>query len=65
MASVLRWGRKKIGLKTKYIKDQIGFLFCYGERGYKKKGQPTLVFVHGLGGTMDNWVPVMKVSIQF
>ena len=55
------WERHKSGFATKTVRGRDGFVFSFGERGRKKLGQPVIILVPGLAGSIDNWVPVAKV----
>ncbi len=40
----------------KYVSRKNGNgIWCYCEKGERKAGQPTLVFLHGFGGCKDDW----------
>lgn len=58
--AIISWGRRKSGFATKTVKGSDGFVFSFGERGRKKRGQPIIILVPGLAGSIDNWVPVAK-----
>lgn len=61
-----RINRRRCGFKTRRITSAKGFTFCYAERGIRGSPRdPTIVLIPGLGGTIENWVPVIKVSITW
>jgi len=48
------------GLRLKYatIDDMT---ICYGEKGKKQKGKPTMILVHGFTACKFMWAPLVKV----
>ena len=49
------------GMKLKYMKID-GLNICYGEKGKKKPGQPTMILLHGFTACKFMWAPLVKVS---
>ncbi|KAH3881231.1 monoacylglycerol lipase abhd6-A-like [Dreissena polymorpha] len=47
------------GLKLKYVKVD-GLTICYGEKGRKREGQPTMVLLHGFSACKFMWAPLVR-----
>lgn len=47
------------GMTLKFIEID-GLSICYGEKGRKKKGQPSMVLIHGFTADKFMWVPLVK-----
>lgn len=48
----------------KKVKAADGAVTSYAERGCPDKSAMTMVMLHGLGGTVDNWLPIAKVLLS-
>ena len=51
---------RRSGLKVRYVTG-AKLIHCYAERGQRRPGHASLVFVHGLAGAKDNWNSIIDV----
>ena len=52
---------RRVGLKCRYVTVAKLTRHCFAERGQKRAGHASLVFVHGLAGSKDIWNPIVHV----
>jgi abhydrolase domain-containing protein 6 len=53
--------RKYSGLRTHYVPRKYGHgVWCYAEKGKKSFNSPTFLFLHGFGGSKDDWPSIIK-----
>lgn len=55
-----RLSLRRTGLKRCYVAG-AKLTHCYAERGQRQPGHASLVFVHGLSGSKDNWNSIVDV----
>ena len=55
-----RLSLRRTGLKRCYVAS-AKLTHCYAERGQRQPGHASLVFVHGLSGSKDNWNSIVDV----
>ncbi|XP_071082954.1 monoacylglycerol lipase ABHD6-like [Haliotis cracherodii] len=47
------------GMRVKFVGDDR-FMFCYGERGIRRKDKSSILLIHGFTASKDQWLSLFK-----